>query len=731
MKTSEIELWGGIECTVNRVGDTFFDQVERTGHAGRLDDLDRLAALGTRALRFPILWERTARSGLGSFDFAWADARMQRLRELGIRPIVGLVHHGSGPRGTSLLEESFVEGLAEFAQAVAERYPWVEDYTPVNEPLTTARFSALYGHWYPHARDSRSFLRALLVQTRAVAASMQAIRSVTPQARLIQTEDFASVFGSPRLKYQVDFENHRKWLSMDLLFGRVTPRHPLYRYLLDQGVDAEQLRKVVEQPCPPDIVGVNYYVTSDRFLDDGVSRYPVSAIGSNGRDQYADVEAVRVRRKGIVGHRAVLLSCWARYKTPLAITEAHLGCTPEEQVRWLNEAWQGARAARAAGADVRAVTLWSVFGAYDWDSLVTKARGHYEPGAFDIRGPRPQPTALAHVAKELAENGQSRHPLLVAPGWWRRPERLVYRPSAARKATRSASPSQVQPILITGGGGALAEAFRKVCEERGLIAHTLSRAELDIADAASVEAVLGRVEPWLVVNAAGVPWSEEGADQAERCYRANVEGPRLLAHWCRDHGTRLLTFSSALVFDGRKECPYVESDPLSPTTVLGLSHASAERLILDSYSEALVVRSGTIFSAAPSAGRLWDALRRLQRGEAVPASAELFWSLAFAPDLAHTCLDLAIAHVTGTVHLAHQDAPSIFDFLRDFAHAMSIDPKGLVPASREQCRISARLPQRATLASVRVPPLASLEAVLARLSHDVGVQRHESPDRAA
>ena len=43
---------------------------------------------------------------------------------------------------------------------VAERYPWVRRYTPVNEPLTTARFSALYGLWYPHVRDDAAFLRA-------------------------------------------------------------------------------------------------------------------------------------------------------------------------------------------------------------------------------------------------------------------------------------------------------------------------------------------------------------------------------------------------------------------------------------------------------------------------------------------------------------------------------------------------------------------------------------------
>ena len=85
-----LEIWGVVECTVNRVGDAYHDQLERSGHAHRLDDLDRFAELGIRALRYPVLWERTAPDGRARF--AWADARLGRLRELGVRPIVGLVH---------------------------------------------------------------------------------------------------------------------------------------------------------------------------------------------------------------------------------------------------------------------------------------------------------------------------------------------------------------------------------------------------------------------------------------------------------------------------------------------------------------------------------------------------------------------------------------------------------------------------------------------------------------
>ena len=138
----DLELWGGHECTVNRLGDAFMDQTVLSGHHERLSDLDLFASLGVKALRYPVLWERTAVAP-GEYDWRWSDERLGRLAELNIRPIVGLVHHGSGPAWTNLLDDNFAPGLAEFARAAAERYLWVTDWTPVNEPLTTARFSAL------------------------------------------------------------------------------------------------------------------------------------------------------------------------------------------------------------------------------------------------------------------------------------------------------------------------------------------------------------------------------------------------------------------------------------------------------------------------------------------------------------------------------------------------------------------------------------------------------------
>lgn len=423
-----LQMWGGVECTVNRVGDRYLDQLARSGHTQRADDLHSFAALGLRTLRYPVLWERTMPAEREQSDWSFPDRQLPILQSLGVRPIVGLLHHGSGPAHTSLLDPELPEKLARYAHAVAARYPFIDAYTPVNEPLTTARFSALYGHWYPHRQDAQSCMRALLLQCRATGLAMRAIRTVNPTAQLVQTEDLGETRSTPRLAYQANFENQRRWLTFDLLCGRVDPHHPLWGYLRWVGIAESELRPLYKEPCPPDLLGINYYVTSERFLDEDLTRYPACTHGGNGRHQYVDVEAVRVCPSGLIGLQPLLAQTYQRYRIPIAVTEVHLGCTRVEQLRWLYQQWLAAQAARRAGVDVRAITAWSLLGSYDWNSLVTCESGNYEPGVFTVHDGQRRSTSLAWLVSRLAAGVELRSPLLRSPGWWQRPERLVYSP---------------------------------------------------------------------------------------------------------------------------------------------------------------------------------------------------------------------------------------------------------------------------------------------------------------
>src|SRR5215213_9156386 len=102
-----LELWGGVECTRVRIGDAVRDQLVETGHSARFDDIDAMAELGIKAVRYPILWEKIAPHSPTELDFSWHDKRLERLKEKGIRVIGGLLHHGSGPRFTNLLDPAF------------------------------------------------------------------------------------------------------------------------------------------------------------------------------------------------------------------------------------------------------------------------------------------------------------------------------------------------------------------------------------------------------------------------------------------------------------------------------------------------------------------------------------------------------------------------------------------------------------------------------------------------
>ena len=84
-----LELWGGPECTINRVRDTYQDQFERCGHYDRIDDLNLFADIGITTIRYPILWECIAPDRPGQHLWQGVDARIDRLRAHGIDVIAG------------------------------------------------------------------------------------------------------------------------------------------------------------------------------------------------------------------------------------------------------------------------------------------------------------------------------------------------------------------------------------------------------------------------------------------------------------------------------------------------------------------------------------------------------------------------------------------------------------------------------------------------------------------
>jgi dTDP-4-dehydrorhamnose reductase len=278
------------------------------------------------------------------------------------------------------------------------------------------------------------------------------------------------------------------------------------------------------------------------------------------------------------------------------------------------------------------------------------------------------------LARQLAHGVTPDHPALSGAGWWQRDVRLSYPPQG--KVT--ALPASGQSLLITGATGTLGKAFARLCAARGLPAHVLTRAELDIASGESVDAALERWRPWAVINTAGFV-RVDAAEHEPRQWRENVVGPTILARACARQGVKLLNFSSDLVFGGDKPTPYVESDEPRPLNAYGRSKLEAERRVLKLAPKALVIRTAAFFGPWDGHNFVAQAVHALQRGQHWRAANDQLVSPTYVPDLVQAALNLLIDDERGLWHLTNHGAVSWAGFAQMVAETAGLDA-GLIDA---------------------------------------------------
>lgn len=711
-----MEIWGGIECTINRVGDQYFDQLIYQGHYTRKQDLELISGLGIKKIRYPLLWEKHEPQKTGLIDWGFTENQLNTLKAQNVDVIAGLVHHGSGPDYVNMLEDSFPEGLAAYAEKLATKFPWINYYTPINEPLTTARFCGLYGLWYPHKSDDVSFIRILYNECKATALAMQAIRTINPAAKLIHTEDLGKTHSAPTLQYQADFENERRWIGLDLLCGRVTHDHFLYDYLVSNGITPEELMYFIKNPCPPDILGFNYYITSERYLDNDLTIYPIHTHGSNSKHAYADIEAVRSAAASLVGPKQLLKEAWDRYRLPLAITEAHLHCGREDQLRWLEYVLNDARELAGEGVDFRGVTIWSLLGAYGWDSLLTKEEMNYESGVFDVRSGTPRATAIAKMVTALAHGKDYQHPVLSQKGWWLRPDRILY--PTIGPANR-VQPFGKPPILLIGSSGTLGKAFARICNSRNLNFVALDTSQLNCSIIEQVNSAINKFKPWAVINASGFLRIEDAERDEKSSFLSNIVGPVNLARCCRKYGIKLLTFSSDQVFDGKKNAEYIEHDEVNPLNLFGRSKAKAEERVLYENPESLIIRISEVFSPWSADGFMTRIITALSNRKTIDVANDVFVSPTLVTDLINSSLDLLIDEERNIWHLANQGTISWADLAQEVASRGRYNPSLLVQKPYAELNLNAIRPSYSGLTSNRGIFLPTLDNALERYFHEL------------
>lgn len=329
------------------------DEYELTGHYDRWrEDLDLMASLGVRAARYGIPWHRI-QPAPDRWDWTWPDQTLNRLLELGINPIVDLVHYGlpAWLEGAYLNPE-FPERMAEFARRVAERYRGcIRWYTPLNEPRITAWYCGKLGWWPPYRRGWRGFVAVMLAIARGIVRTSQALREVDPEMVLVHvdaTDRYTSP--DPTLAGEVKLRQEIGFLALDLATGRMSSAHPLHGWLLRHGASSADLAWFEAASIQPDLIGLNMY---PMFSGKRLVRSPR---GLRTQMPYA--------APAIVEQIAELY--WERYGLPMMISETAARGSHARRHAWLVGSVEAIARLRSRGIPLVGYTWWPMFALVAW-----------------------------------------------------------------------------------------------------------------------------------------------------------------------------------------------------------------------------------------------------------------------------------------------------------------------------------------------------------------------------
>ena len=150
-------------------------------------------------------------------------------------------------------------------------------------------------------------------------------------------------------------------------------------------------------------------------------------------------------------------------------------------------------------------------------------------------------------------------------------------------------------VLILGAGGLTGRYLVREAGRRGMEAIALTHAELDITRADSARAVIKKMKPDWVMNAAAFTRLEDCEDNPLQSRDINARAPAEWAKECGKSGIRFIHLSTDYVFDGKKNSAYLPSDPVSPLSRYGKDKAEGEKQVLRANPEALVVRLAWVF----------------------------------------------------------------------------------------------------------------------------------------
>lgn len=369
----------GIECSNPTIqgGRIRRDQLAECGHYTHWrQDLQLVQDMGLRFLRYGLPYH-LVHAGPGRYDWSFADQAMGEMRRLGIEPILDLLHFGVPDWIGSFQNPDLPRLFAEYAGAVAARYPWVRFWTPVNEIYVSARMSTLDGLWNEQIRTDLAFVTALKHLSAASKLACAAIVAVRPDAVIVHSESAEVVHEARMLPTAgITLANKQRFLALDLLFAK-QPCAEIATYFADNGMSAaEHAWFMAGEPAGHQIVGADYYGRNEHIVKPCGRRFAI---------------------EDVMGWYLIARDYLQRYGKPLMHTETNV-FDPLAAPGWLWKQWISILRMRQDGMPVLGFTWYSLVDQVDWDVGLSEQRGVVNGCGLYGLDRRPNPVAAEYQA---------------------------------------------------------------------------------------------------------------------------------------------------------------------------------------------------------------------------------------------------------------------------------------------------------------------------------------------
>jgi beta-glucosidase/6-phospho-beta-glucosidase/beta-galactosidase len=376
----------GIECSYPTIdnGKLRRDQMDECHHYKYWkEDFQLVVDMGLKVLRYGLPYYRI-HVGPGKYDWEMADLFLNEIKRLEIIPILDLLHFGLPDWLGNFQNPEFPIHFADYCEAVAQRYPWIRFYTPINEIYVTANMSAREGAWNEQLKSDHGFVTALKHLVAASTLGTHAIVRQRPDAVIVQSESAEYLhegYASP--SKEVELLNKIRLASLDLLYAH-PPDADVLTYLFDNGMTREEYDwKMRGEPPGYQVMGNDYY---------GRNEYIVF---SDGR---------KISGDDVLGWYNITKSYYNRYKKPVMHTETNV-FDAKRAPEWLWKQWINVLRMRADGVPVLGFTWYSLHDQIDWNIGLTEKRNYVcECGLYDLdRKPRAVADAYKELLKEFGQ----------------------------------------------------------------------------------------------------------------------------------------------------------------------------------------------------------------------------------------------------------------------------------------------------------------------------------------